>query len=371
MPRHVSKPSAPALLLNASMLPGKPGGIANYARQLAMGLAESDFGLRVDLLVPALSRSHFTGIPGVRVLALPCARQSARFALSQLWLPWFARRYDLVHSVGNYGLLLRRAPQTIFVHDTYEKVSPERFRKIKRWLLSRLIEATGARARAILTNSENTRRDIARHYPRLAGKIRVTLLGTKFPVLKAPAGARNGFLFVGTLEPGKRILDVLEAYARLRRNHPGHPLRIVGQEGWGTGGLKEKAEALGVGDSVALLGYIDDDVLRELYRNSLALIQASSYEGFGLPVVEAMACGCPVIAAENSALAEVGAGAALFFPTGDVSALADRMGRVAADPGLRNDLTEKGLRRARDFDWKNTARETARVFREVLGLPVA
>ncbi len=361
----MTRTSLGGVLINASTVPGKPGGIANYAYQLSRHLVAS--GTRVDLLAPSHLKDHFAAMPGLRILATPPMPQALRLIFVQLCVPWLARRYALVHSVGNYGLLLRRAPQTIFIHDTYEKVSPERFGRIKRRLLSWLISATGARARAVLTNSDNTRRDIAAHYPHLAAKTRVTLLGAKFPVADAPpAGPRNGFLFVGTLEPGKRIVDVLEAYARIHHDHPSHPLRIVGQEGWGTSGLREKAEALGVGDRVEFLGYIPDETLRELYGKSLALVQASSYEGFGLPVVEAMACGCPVLVAENSALTEVGAGAALFFPTGDVTALAGLMREVASDPVLRRDLSLKSLARARDFSWDKTASETRAAFADAL-----
>ncbi len=357
-----------SITLNASMLPGDPGGIANYAFHIARALKAVGPALDVTLIHPAHLAGYFGELRGVRRVSLP-GSQEARFVLNQLLVPWLARRSDLLHSVGNYGVFLRFAPQSVFIHDTYEKESKDRFGTAKRWLLSFLVSMTGRKARVILTNSENTRNDIARHYPHLAGKAKVTPLGTKFPIVPDSAErVRGGFLFVGTLEPGKRLSDILEAYAHLDgRMRAAHPLRIVGQKGWGESGLAAKVADLKIGDAVEFTGYVTDARLRELYLESLALIQASSYEGFGLPVVEAMACGCPVIAARNSALAEVGEGAAAFFPTGDVRALVELMERMIRDTDFARECSRKSLDRAAYYTWERTADATLAALRSLLG----
>ena len=353
-----------SLTINAATLPGKPGGIANYAFHIARTLKASDPGLEIILIHPAHLAGYFGNLRDVRRVSLP-GNQAMRFALNQLLVPWIARGSDLLLSVGNYGVFARRAPQAVFIHDTYEKTSKDRFGRLKRLVLSFLVSTTGRCAALVLTNSENTRTDILRHYPHLADKVEVTPLGAKFPVAReANTGSRNGFLFVGTLEPGKRLSDILEAYARLdaevRRDHP---LRIVGQPGWGESGLQGKAAALGIEDSVVFAGYVTDARLQRLYSESRSLVQASSYEGFGLPVVEAMACGCPVIAARNSALAEVGEGAAVFYPTGDITALAEKMERLARDPEFAATCAQRSLERAARYTWENTARATLDAFR--------
>jgi alpha-1,3-rhamnosyl/mannosyltransferase len=109
-------------------------------------------------------------------------------------------------------------------------------------------------------------------------------------------------------------------------------------------------------------GYVSDSELSDLYGRSLALVQASSYEGFGLPVIEAMACGCPVVAARNSGLVEAGGDAALFFETGDEEGLLRNMERLLREPGLRQELMAKGFAHARKFTWEETARKTAEAY---------
>lgn len=361
------KTPPPSVTINACMTPGDPGGVANYTYHLVHNLRNCFPYMEITLVSPANLRSYFVGLRGVRHVFIPLHSQFIKFFLNQLLVPWIARRSELLHSVGNYGIFLRGKAQTIFVHDTYEQESRDRFGAPKRFLLAFLISATGRRSRAVLTNSENTRRDIARHYPHLAAKTVVTRLGTKFPVAPGePMESRTGFLFVGTLEPGKRLSDIFEAYSMLPAACRKHPIRVVGQPGWGESNFGKKAVVLGIDPNVEFTGHVSDERLRTLYQTSLALVQASSYEGFGLPVVEAMACGCPVIAAENSALAEVGKGAALFFPTGDVRALARIMERLIDDLTLREECSRNSLARAADFTWEATAKATLEAFRQAV-----
>jgi glycosyltransferase involved in cell wall biosynthesis len=362
------KASRRSLAINAGNIAGSPVGIANYAWHLTAELRRLVPDLEITLIHPPQLKDYFSSLPGVRLVSVPALPQLARVLLNQLIVPWHARRASLLHSVGNYGVFLRRAPQSIIIQDTYEKVSRDRFGAAKRLLLSFLVSGTGRRARVVLTSSENNRKDIARHYPHLAAKTVITPLGTKFPPQPDSVNRpRSGFLFVGTLEPGKRVGDILEAFAPLAAKYP-HKLCIVGQKGWGDTAWGEKAAALGLGDAVEFTGYVSDEKLKQLYLDSLALVQASSYEGFGLPVVEAMACGCPVIAARNSALIELGEGVADFFPTGDVPALRAAMERVILDAGHVADASKKSLARAENYTWGATAAATLKAFAPFLDL---
>ncbi len=178
---------------------------------------------------------------------------------------------------------------------------------------------------------------------------------------------RPYFLFVGYQEPNKNLPGLLRGLARLRRLEGSIPdLVLVGGAGPHGAEVRALAEDLGLTACVRWLGQIGMEELVAVYNQALALVLPSHYEGFGLPVVEAMACGTPVVASDRGAMAEVGGGATLACDVRDPERLAEALGRIASDPGLRARLRAAGLRRARLFSWERCARETLAVYREVL-----
>jgi glycosyltransferase involved in cell wall biosynthesis len=359
-PGRAARP--PRLCFNALFLQNHLGGIGNYCYQLVKHLRALHPDWQLSLLVHAGTAPNFRTLEGVEILEVPLKSRAARLLYFHLLFPFKALRFDLLHSVGNMGMAFCPVPQVVSIMDTYEQVSPDRFSRRKRFLMARLISHSGRMARRILTISESTKRDIARFYPHLAKKTEVIYLGNKFPASLPPEGAsRMHFIFVGTLEPGKNLALLLKAFARLEPAH-GQRLIVVGAMGWKQSHLPELLASLRIADRVDFKGYVSDADLMDLYGRSLALVQASSYEGFGLPVIEAMACGCPVIAARNSGLVEAGGDAALFFETGDEDGLLRHMERLARDPELRKSLTAKGLAHAKGFTWEETARKTAEAY---------
>jgi alpha-1,3-rhamnosyl/mannosyltransferase len=163
------------------------------------------------------------------------------------------------------------------------------------------------------------------------------------------------FLFVGTNDPRKNLGCIPPAIAAAGLDAE---LAVAGWSGWGRAG----------GKGMRVLGYVGDDELACLYSGALALVFVSSYEGFGLPVLEAMACGCPVVCSRAASLPEVAGGAALYVddPT-DTAGLAAALGRVAGDPGYRDELAAAGRERAARFSWERTARASLDTFRHALG----
>jgi len=359
---RIPAPGRPSVCFNALFLQDHLGGIGNYTLHLIAGMRRARPDWDLSLLVHAGTAPRFAGLEGVRILKVGLRSRWARLMYFHLYFPFLARRFGLLHSVGNMGMLLCPIPQVITIHDLYERVSPERFSLGKRLLMRFLIGWSGRRAAAVITDSENTRRDIARFYPRVAVKTRVVYLGIKFPVATGdPITARQDFLFVGTIEPGKNLPHILEAFALFAARRPGR-LKVVGAEGWGHSKIPSLLDRLGIRDRVDFLGYVPDAELRNVYATSTALLMASSYEGFGLPVIEAMACGCPVIAARNSSLIEAGGQAALFFETGDIEGLAARMAEVADSADLRLDRILKGRVHAAGFSWDKTVENTLAVY---------
>lgn len=356
-------PGRPArICFNALFLQNHLGGIGNYCYQLVKQLRALRPDWKLSLLVHAGTAPNFRSLEGVEIIEVRLQSRTARLLYFHLLFPFRALGFDLLHSVGNMGMAFCPVPQVISIMDTYEQVSPDRFSWKKRKLMALLISHSGRMARRILTISESTGRDIARYYPHLAEKTQVIYLGNKFPAaLPAEDAPRKDFIFVGTLEPGKNLALLLKAFAGLDPASC-QRLTVVGAMGWKQSHLPDLLASLGIADRVDFKGYVSDADLMDLYGKSLALVQASSYEGFGLPVIEAMACGCPVIAARNSGLIEAGGGAALFFETGDGAGLLSHMESLMHDADLRSSLTAKGLEHARSFTWEKTARETAAAY---------
>ena len=167
---------------------------------------------------------------------------------------------------------------------------------------------------------------------------------------------------MGSLEPGKNRGRLLQAFGRLRARGLEHTLAVAGQRAWRFEGEEPLAGRLGLADAVRFLGYVPPADLPALYSAADLFVFPSLYEGFGLPALEALACGTPVVTSSVSALPEVVGDAALQVDPLDVEALAEAMERLLRDDGLRADLRERGLRRAEEFSWERTARQTLAVY---------
>ena len=175
---------------------------------------------------------------------------------------------------------------------------------------------------------------------------------------------KDFLLFVGTLEPRKNLSLLVSALAVCEHDIP---IVLVGWDGWGNDAWLKTAETQGLRNRIFTTGYVDEETLACLYSSALALVFPSLYEGFGLPVLEAMACGCPVICSNVASLPEVAGDAALLIDPFQVEDLAGAMDKVVGDCALREDLIRKGPLRSSQFSWEKTAKQTLEVFRAVAG----
>jgi glycosyltransferase involved in cell wall biosynthesis len=178
-------------------------------------------------------------------------------------------------------------------------------------------------------------------------------------------GARPYALFVGTLEPRKNLPLLIEAFAEVRRRLDAQ-LLIAGPRGWLDEPIFAAHARSDLGDAVRFLGRLDEHDLAVLYSHAGVFVLPSLYEGFGLPVLEAMACGAPVVSSNAGPLPEVAGDAAVLLPPEDPAAWAEAIGQVLGSPGLAEDLRRRGFRRARMFSWQRAARQTREVYREAL-----
>jgi glycosyltransferase involved in cell wall biosynthesis len=232
----------------------------------------------------------------------------------------------------------------------------------------------------VLADSLATRQDLIRYYGLSADKISVvypgrdeTLTPVTEPTMLAAIRARYDLhqpylLYVGTLHPRKNLVRLVQAYAQLLSEPAGHapiPLLVLaGQKGWLYREISDEVRRLGLGERVRFTGFVPEEDLAALLSGALAFAFPSLYEGFGLPVVEAMACGTPVVCSQASSLPEVAGDAALLVDPLDTEALAAALVRVVSDEGLRHDLVLRGFQQVRSFSWQRCARETLDVLEE-------
>ena len=234
-------------------------------------------------------------------------------------------------------------------------------------------------ADAIIVPSSATKSDLVARFPATEPKIRVIAEahGEQFLPLSPAATMRvigryglpyrDYLLFAGNVEPRKNLLAVIEAYNRLRRRMRTAPcLAIAGGEGWKNRPIHRAAAASPFAGDIRFLGHVTDGELPALMNGALGFVYPSLYEGFGLPPLEAMACGTPVITSNRSSLPEVVGAAALLVDPGDTAELADAMARIVDEEPLREDLRERGLKQAQGFSWDETARMTVQVYESVL-----
>ena len=214
--------------------------------------------------------------------------------------------------------------------------------------------------------SHSTKKDMKRlcHIPQ--DRITTVHLGAPPVFSTANSFKENYLLAVGTLEPRKNLKRVIQAFLVLKqhRENVADRLLIVGTKGWDYDDTVELMQRHT--DSVQFLGYVSDHELQNLYRKAKGLIYPSIYEGFGLPVLEAMAMGCPVVTSDRSSLPEIGGNAVLYVNPHDISQIAAAMEKLLTDDGLRRTLAERGLARASRFSWERCAQETVAVYQEIL-----
>ncbi len=298
-------------------------------------------------------------------------------ALKALWLPTVETQLECDAILYPYwpSPPRRRAgapPAAICVYDLAFRLRPAEVPWQQRAYLGSVLGPALRQAAAVLVISETTRDDLLNCYP-LAGvekKVVVLPLGVtpSVPAGRLPAGLEPGYILaVGTVEPRKNYPRLLAAYRQLRDRLNAPPLVIAGRPGWAYG---DTLLQIGAEPGVRYLGHVDEATLTALYESAAVLAFPSLYEGFGLPLLEAMAHGVPSVVSAVGALPGLANGAAILVDPEDVSSIAGGLERLLADPTLREKLGDEGRRRAADFSWARAAALTIEVLRRI-GKPVA
>jgi glycosyltransferase involved in cell wall biosynthesis len=363
--------------LDARLMYHQPAGISRYTNHIVQAMAKLDTD---DEFITFQHRSHDTPL-----MEQPNFRRATLFApvhtrLEQWLLPLELIRFqlDLLHSTDFIGPLYSGVPTVITVHDLAFLHWPHFLTKDSAAYYSQIDRAV-RHAKHIIVPSESTRQDLIGQLgvPHANVSVIYEAADERFtPLPLAPTreevrrryGLPASFiLFVGTIEPRKNVDGLLRAFHHLRSRYgmADTGLAIAGGRGWLANEVEELVRELELGNSVYLLGRVADEDLHKLYVAARVHVHAAHYEGFGLPPLEAMACGTPTVVSNVSSLPEVVNDAALLVNPDNWEEIAVAMHRLLTDDDLHLELRTKGLQRAQCFSWQQTARQTLDVYRAV------
>lgn len=360
--------SAPSLRIGVNalyLIPGAVGGTEIYLRGLLRALAEIDPVHRYFVFTnretgPDLTpdAANFQPVPQ-RVRA---ASRPARLLWEQTMVPLQAARLklDVMLNPGFTAPLLCPCPQVTVFHDLQHKRHPEYFRWFDLPFWRFFLYGSAHASRLLLAISPATAADLLKYYRLPASRVRVVPLGVD-PVFFDVGRRRRPerfLLTVSTLHPHKNLDALLRAFAGFHKHHSDFRLVVCGLHGFFTGPLHELRDSLGLAGVVEFPGWIPREQLLDRYARAWAFVFPSLFEGFGIPLLEALAAGIPTACSHIEPLAANAGDAALLFDPRDPQAMAEALERIATDPDLRARLAERGPRRAAEFSWKTTAART-------------
>lgn len=309
----------------------------------------------------------------------PTGKAPVRILWEQLAAPLLAarKRVDLIHGPVNIVPLASFRPSIVTIHDLAFLEYPDQYPAMQRRYLSAMTRLATRRASRVIAVSSYTARDISERLGVDSARVVAVPNGVSesfFPRRDTPeltifreqhALPGDFLLFVGTLQPRKNLVGLLRAYGQLGPEER-LPLYVVGGEGWMYSDIFDEVRRLGIEDAVHFPGYAASETLPLWYSAATAFIYPSYYEGFGLPVLEAMACGTPVVTSNRTSLPEVVGDAGLLVNPDNPEDIARGLREILADTERRDVMASAGLVQAKQFTWRRTARETAAVYRDVL-----
>jgi len=372
--------------INATALLSPRTGIGQYVYHLGLEFLESNevdpyffYGNHWGTNLRSQALPHIVEVKARIKRFVPLPYVVFRFLMQKCFTAGLRRHSVDIYHEPNYLAYRFSGPLVLTVHDASWVRHPETHPKERLDAISRYFQGSLEAASAILTDSEFVKQEIIDLFGVPKETIYPVLLGVsdnfspRDPVNCHTFLAEQDLIFgqyvlsVGTLEPRKNIPVLIDAYSLLPADlQQRFPLVLVGMRGWLNSDLEARMKPLVEQGVVRPLGYIADSAMPLIYSGAAAFVFPSLYEGFGLPVLEAMACGTPVIASRTSSLPEVVGNAGLLVDPHDVDALAESLRRVLEDRKLAEGLALQGVQRAAGFSWKRTASETIDVYRRVL-----
>lgn len=365
------------IAIDATSVPPRPAGAGRYAIELIHALGGVDEAHDYVVYCRSHSLSLLSPLPSHMTLVdVGRLSRGRRYVWEQTRLPLDLRRrgVDLLHST-HHSLPFAYSPcrRVVTVHDVTFFLAPARYPPLRRVFFQLMTRLSARFADAIIVPSRSAAADLQWTLHPHSGRVHVTYEGVapefhpvpphEAAIVARRYGLEPGYLLsLGTREPGKNRSTLLRAIERLRSEGRDVHLAVVGQHSWG----QDDEASPALRDRVRFTGYVDQSDLPALYSAASALVFPSLHEGFGLPVLESMACGTPVVTSNRSAMPEVASDAALLVDPRDERAIADAIASLLDDDALRARLRDAGIERASSFTWDECARATVAVYDEVL-----
>lgn len=353
-----------------------------------VGSSEYCYQLITNLFSADKKNNYFIYLPVFPTNDMPKPREKWRYIVfnQKLWtilglskkLFENKTKLDVFFAPTHYLPLISKVPSVLLILDVSYLKFPELFNKKDLYQLKIWGGYSMKKAKKIITISQSSKNDIIKSYNVSSEKVVVVYPGIKSEKTNSKFKMQNSksisekfgikgkyILFVGTLQPRKNIERLIEAFAKLKKEDV--ELVIVGKKGWQYEEIFAAPKKFGVEDRVLFVDNAADEDLPSLYKNALMFVLPSLYEGFGLPVLEAMNYGCPVITSNISSLPEAGGDAALYVDPNSVSDIVSKMEKLLNDPELRKNLIEKGYKQVEKFSWEKSAKQVLATLEEVAG----
>ena len=360
-----------ALFWTSDAMGGTQTYFLNLVKALLNVFPEDDFVVFVKA-----SEAAKIGLASPRLRLVRCRIPVKLRSLGLIWeyslLPFLCRKegLDVLHSLGYLSPIVPNTASVVTVLDMIHYVFPSEIEVPKRLLWRVLFPLSLRTADCIVSISREVGREVSERFGWAASKVVPIHLGVDHKLFR-PANSISGeggprfVLSVASISRHKNLERLIRAFAKARRKLPNTRLVLVGMRTPRHGGLSKLVERVGLNDVVEFTGRISDAALVKLYQTASALAFPSLYEGFGLPLLEAMACGCPVIASDLPTIRETAGDAALFVDAEDSDGWAAALNEVLGSGALRESLIERGLRHADAYTWEETARKTMMAYRGV------
>lgn len=340
-------------------------GVHIYTRELIRAMAAMEHPHEIILIRPE-KKDDIEGVTEWVVPILPIPGHQSFRLFFQIPLLLRKRKVDIVLEPAHFGPfnLPKHIKRITFIHDLTPLIFPEMHTFHGQLLQKIFLPGILRRADHVLVNSAYTQSDLIAHFPFCQDKSTVTLLGKEAlfqpdhrpEVLQKYQVKQPYILYTGTIEPRKNLLTLLKAFHAFKKQTGlPHQLVWVGKSGWKNKEIFEAIESSPFRDDIIQTGYVLREELPALYSQGMVFVYPSLYEGFGLPILEAMACGTPIITSNTSSMPEVGGQAALYIQPKDHLSLTEYLIKIAQEPTFRQQKSAEVLQQASQFDWKETA----------------
>lgn len=297
---------------------------------------------------------------------------NGKFLWSQIFLPLYLyghKNIDVYFSPAHYLPRFCPVPQVVTIHDLAYLYYPEDFTKKDLWQLKNWTKLAINQAKNIITVSKTTKKDIIKNYQVDENKVTVIYNGFEKTVSgrigkTAEVKLKKFILFVGTIQPRKNLEVLIDAFDKFVQTNNDFKLVIAGKKGWLYENIFEKVKVMNLENKVIFTDHVSDQELIWLYKNAFCLVLPSLYEGFGIPVLEAMNFDCPVVASCSSSLPEISGDASLYFNPKNPDDLLEKLKSLKENKELRKELIAKGRQRIKDFSWEKCGKETLEAIKQ-------